>query len=46
LPALEELYRVRVRFQEIFDTAPDRHQAGRWLEDLELEALEAGVTRQ
>src|SRR5262249_60868877 len=31
IPALKELYRVRLRFKEIFDTAPDRTTAARWL---------------
>ena len=34
LPALEVLYRFRLRFQEIFDTAPDRETAARWLREL------------
>ncbi len=31
IPELKELYEVRLRFQEIFDTAPDRTTAARWL---------------
>ncbi|HMB02934.1 MAG TPA: transposase, partial [Isosphaeraceae bacterium] len=30
IPALKELYRVRLRFKEIFDTARDRTTAARW----------------
>ena len=29
LPALKELYQIRLRFQEIFDTAPHRTTAAR-----------------
>jgi hypothetical protein len=31
IPTLKELYRVRLRFKEIFDTAPNRTPAARWL---------------
>ena len=31
---LKELYRVRLRFKEIFDTARDRTIAARWLRQL------------
>ncbi len=31
IPKLKELYRVRLRFKEIFDTAPNRTTAARWL---------------
>ncbi len=31
IPPLKELYQVRLRFKEIFDTAPDRTTAARWL---------------
>jgi transposase len=34
IPALKELYRVRLRFKEIFDTAPNRATAARWLRQL------------
>jgi transposase len=43
IPALEKLYRIRVRFQEIFDTAPDQKKAAKWLCALELEAMDAGL---
>lgn len=38
IPALKELYRVRLRFKEIFDTARDRTTAARWLRELRREA--------
>jgi transposase len=38
IPALKELYRVRLRFKEIFDTARDRTTAARWLRKLRCEA--------
>jgi len=38
IPKLKELYQVRLRFKEIFDTARDRITAARWLRDLRLEA--------
>ena len=34
LPVLEDLYKVRVRFKEIFDTAPDRATAEEQLAEL------------
>src|SRR3954451_3120949 len=34
IPDLKELYRVRLRFKEIFDTARDRTTAARWLRQL------------
>ena len=34
IPALWELYRVRLRFQEICDTAPNRPTAAWWLRRL------------
>jgi transposase len=34
LPRLQKLYAIRVRFQEIFDTAPDRRKAHRALLEL------------
>ena len=37
LPALRTLYRFRLRFKEIFDTAPDRETAARWLRALRKE---------
>jgi transposase len=40
LPQLRRLYAIRVRFQEIFDTARDRRQALRWLTGLWLDILE------
>jgi transposase len=41
IPDLKELYRVRLRFKEIFDTARDRTTAARWLRQLrrEIEGL-------
>ena len=38
IPKLKELYQVRLRFKEIFDTARDRTTAARWLRDLRREA--------
>ena len=43
IPALKELYRVRLRFKEIFDTAPDRATAARWLRRLRGEAERLGM---
>src|SRR3954469_2042542 len=40
LPRLRRLYEIRVRFQEIFDTATDRRQALRWLTRVWLDILE------
>jgi transposase len=40
LPRLRRLYEIRVRFQEIFDTAGGRRQALRWLNGLWMEVLE------
>jgi transposase len=40
LPRLRRLYEIRVRFQEIFDTAQDRRQALRWLTRVWLDILE------
>jgi transposase len=40
LPRLRALYEIRVRFQRIFDTAPDRRRALRSLVGLWLEILE------
>ncbi len=42
VPMLKELYRVRLRFKEIFDTARDRTAAARWLRRLRREAEELG----
>jgi transposase len=43
LPKLKELYRIRVRFQEIFDTAPERETAARWLRELRRETERSGL---
>src|SRR5258705_12888234 len=43
IPALKELYRVRLRFKEIFDTAPDRTTAARWLRQLRCETAHLGL---
>lgn len=43
IPKLKELYRVRLRFKEIFDTAPDRTTASRWLRELRREAERLGL---
>src|SRR5436853_2408469 len=43
LPELKELYRIRVRFKEIFDTARDRTTAARWLRKLRREAERLGL---
>ena len=43
LPELKELYRLRVRFQEIFDTARDRSTAARGLRKLRREAARLGL---
>ena len=40
LPRLRRLQAIRVRFQEIFDTATDRRQALRWLTRVWLDILE------
>src|SRR5262245_47244034 len=40
LPRLRALYEIRVRFQQILDTAPDRRQALRLLTGLWLDMLE------
>jgi transposase len=40
LPRLRALNEIRVRFQQIFDTAPDRRQALRSLTGLWVEMLE------
>jgi transposase len=43
LPELKELYQIRVRFKEIFDTARDRNTAARWLRKLRSEAERLGL---
>ena len=43
IPKLEELYRVRLRFKEIFDTAGDRTTAARWLRVLRSEIEDLGL---
>src|SRR5436305_365975 len=43
LPELKELYQIRVRFKEIFDTARDRTTAARWLRKLRGEAERLGL---
>jgi transposase len=43
IPTLKELYRVRLRFKEIFDTARDRITAARWLRELRREAEGVGL---
>jgi transposase len=40
IPKLQDLYRVRLRFKEIFDTARDRTTAARWLRRLRRETEE------
>jgi transposase len=40
LPRLRTLYEIRVRFQQIFDTAPDRRKALRSLVGLWLDILD------
>jgi transposase len=43
IPKLEELYRARLRFKEIFDTARDRITAARWLRELRRETERLGL---
>jgi transposase len=43
IPQLKELYRVRLRFKEIFDIAGDRTTAARWLRRLRREAEDLGL---
>lgn len=38
---MRTLYRFRLRFKEIFDTAPDRETAARWLRKLREEMAES-----
>ena len=43
VPKLKDLYRVRLRFKEIFDTARDRTTAARWLRRLRRETKDLGL---
>jgi transposase len=43
IPKLKELYRVRLRFKAIFDTARDRTTAACWLRALRREAERLGL---
>ena len=43
IPKLKDLYRVRLRFKEIFDTARDRTTAARWLRRLRRESEDLGL---
>ena len=43
IPKLKALYRVRLRFKEIFDTARDRTTAARWLRRLRQETKDLGL---
>jgi transposase len=43
IPKLKDLYRVRRRFKEIFDTAGDRTTAARWLRKLRRETEDLGL---
>jgi transposase len=43
IPALRELYKVRLRFKEIFDTAVDRTTAARWLRELRQQCEDLGL---
>ncbi len=43
IPELRELYRVRLRFKAIFDTARDRTTAARWLRELRRETERLGL---
>ncbi|HSQ56488.1 MAG TPA: transposase, partial [Gemmata sp.] len=43
IPKLKELYRVRLRFKAIFDTARDRTTAARWLRQLRRETERLGL---
>ena len=40
---LRPLYKVRLRFKEIFDTARDRITAARWLRELRRECGQLGL---
>ena len=46
LPALKDVYEVRVRFKEIFDTAPDRATAEQQLAELRATDRIAGAGLQ
>jgi transposase len=41
IPTLRTLYEFRLRFKEIFDTAPNRQTAARWLRQLRQEMAES-----
>jgi transposase len=43
VPKLKDLYRVRLRFKEVFDTAGDRTTAARWLRRLRRETKDLGL---
>jgi transposase len=43
IPPLKQLYRVGLRFREIFDTARDRITAARWLRQLRRETERLGL---
>ncbi len=43
IPKLKDLYRVRLRFKGIFDTARDRITAARWLRRLRQETVDLGL---
>ena len=43
IPALRELYKVRLRFKEIFDTAAERTTAARWLRELRQQCKDLGL---
>jgi transposase len=43
IPTLKTLYQVRLRFKEIFDTAPDRTKAARWLRELRQQCQDLGL---
>jgi transposase len=43
IPSLRTLYRFRLRFKEIFDTAEDRKSAARWLRELRQEMAESDL---
>jgi transposase len=43
LPALKDVYEVRVRFKEIFDTAPDRATAEHQLAELRSQTESLGL---
>ena len=43
IPKLKELYQVRLRFKGIFDTAPNRTTAARWLRELRRETERLGL---